>query len=193
MSKFSGRCDLYDTISMCGGFSDDESNFKCFKDKTHGVIYKKCLLSVNNSNIKSVIDNYGDDVYSYVDEYVRVPDKRTKDGFRTKLETRYFMYNKEVDKKDLIKNGIFFCEPIYFDKLSDLVPFFPFLVRYFSSYDNKVPNCKVVIFNESYIDELDRLCNDNGLCCEITKVFRLRLKQYYDRQIIKENQGGLVK
>ncbi len=120
MSKFSGKCDLYDHISMLKTYPDPENSnrlisnfdecFEIFKKRTNGVIYK---------NVKVELTKYN------VDKFIAI-DKLLSKKVNEKGKTIYVYWNKEYKTlKTLNKKGYTATMPIYFNSLYDIAEYLP--------------------------------------------------------------------
>ena len=149
MSKFSGKCDLYDHIMMQKHYqsetnpnvyvSDEMECFELFKKATGGVIYQdvKLIVSELNQELVSELCDYF--------HYHPVPKK--SDRSKQKFIYRYF--GKEMSLKELNKKGIYVSVPIHFKTLLDIIPYYPYLVTCAISNNGKQ---RITISSKSYVD-----------------------------------------
>ena len=139
MSKFSGKCDLYDHVMMIGCKGTGENmtemeKFELFKQRTGGKIYQNKKLILTTSNIDDeikVINN---------SEILR----------KEKINGRwiYFYYGKMFSSLKTLNNyGYYSKVELYIDSLIDLVPYYPYIIAAScSTSDNEY----IVISNDSY-------------------------------------------
>lgn len=120
MSKFSGKCDLYDHISTLKTYPDPENSnrsisnfdecFKIFKERTNGIIYKYAKVELTKYN---------------VDKFIAI-DKLLSKKVDEKGKTIYIYWNKEYKTlKALNKKGYIATMPIYFNSLYDIAEYLP--------------------------------------------------------------------
>lgn len=168
MSKFSGRCDLYDHIGGMGGwydrdgnpvkfgqegvvayYSDELQDFREFKRRTGGVIYQhKYIKNVDEWNqdlIAKKCPNFK--VIKHID---KTADKRTKEGYREVVSYTYEYWGKEYTQKEINKRGVYITVEIHFDTLLDIIKYYPYLVSACCSNEDKMT---VYISSENFVDE----------------------------------------
>lgn len=120
MSKFSGKCDLYDHVFMigCKGTADEMSElekFEIFKQRTSGLLHQSRKLYLEKWNV------------DYEIEYRNNPAILRKE--KVNGRTKYFYYGKAYSSlKALNKVGYYTDFLIYFDTILDLVPYYPYII-----------------------------------------------------------------
>ena len=163
MSRYSGKCDLFDFMSGSGGwfdasgnvvsiddpnvhvlYSDEMKDFIAFKKRTHGVLHQHKKVKVTEWNQEEIAKNCK---YFEVIKHTKiVEDKRCKNSQREVVTYTYKYFDKEYTLKELNKHGVYITIDIHFDTLLDLIPYYPYIVSA-SSGEN------VYISNESYVLE----------------------------------------
>lgn len=193
MSRYSGKCDLFDHISGTGGWFDKDGNpvkfgqegvncyysdemldFIAFKKLTGGVIHqhKKIKLTQwNHEDVKELCPHF-----DYIQHTKIVPDKRQKSGQREEKYLTYKYYDKEYTLKELNKRGIYITIDIYFDTLLDLIPYYPYIVTM---------SCgsTVYVSNESFIDEKVNNCLESGWYSDRWQHYKKELQDHY-REVV---------
>ena len=149
MSKFSGKCDLYDHIMMQKQYqsetnpnvyvSDEMECFELFKKATGGVIYQDVKVTVSELNQELVSE-----LCDYF-HYHPVP-KKSALG-KQKFTYRYF--GKEMSLKELNKRGVYVSIPIHFKTLLDIIPYYPYIITCAISNNGKQ---RITISSKSYVD-----------------------------------------
>ena len=126
MSRFSGKCDLYDSMMM--SCDDELKAFEKFKKETGGVIYQM-------HNIREVDESNQDFIAKYCDGFKVLkherqdPDKRFKSGYKDLTSYTYEYYGKEYTAKELKKKGgVYVRLPIHFDTILELVKYYPYVI-----------------------------------------------------------------
>lgn len=154
MSKFSGKCDLYDHMMMLvtresGNcyVSDELECFEEFKKRTKGILYQhhKILVTEQNQNfVKDHCDGFVINTHT-----ISKPDKRLKEGQKICEYYSYEYYGKQYKTlKELNKHGVYITTEIKFTTLLDLIPYYPYIITcMFSDKDSS----KVIISNESFV------------------------------------------
>lgn len=143
MSKFSGKCDLYDHITMLKTYPDPENSnrlisnfdecFEIFKKRTNGVIYKHVQVELTKFNI---------------DKFIAI-DKLLSKKVNEKGKTIYTYWNKEYKTlKALNKKGYIAAMPIYFNSIYDIVQYLPYTISYSSSKESEY-----IILGSSEVEE----------------------------------------
>ena len=152
MSKLSGRCDLYDTISGMGGWHDKEGNafefgqdgvnyyypdllkdFEAFKKLTNGVIYQHKEVKIKDwfgDEEFEFIKSANCDLFDYKKNSIKIADKRCKDGFKEVVNYTFTYFDNKYSLKEIKKRKIFVKVPIYFNTLLDLLPYLPYVVSF---------------------------------------------------------------
>lgn len=166
MSKFSGRCDLFDWISGEKRtpspqnpnilISDEMECFELFKKRTNGVIHQKQKVILDKNNVGFFLEDekYGLDY---------------EDGI--------YFYNREEFKtlKSLNTYGFYMDFEIKFDNLLDIIPYYPYIVVL--GYNNPDDE-KIYIDSESEINKMEK----NFLACgqkAMSSFYRKTLQQHY--------------
>lgn len=149
MSKFSGKCDLYDHIMMMKHYpkadnpnilvSDEMECFELFKEVTNGVIYKGINIEVNEYNQKLV---------SELCEYFTF-EELPKPSPRHKQRYVYKYFGEEMTLKQLNKRGVYIAIPIHFETLLDIIPYYPYIVVCAFCKDGKE---SITISSKSFVD-----------------------------------------
>ena len=140
MSKFSGKCDLYDHIYTIGtkGTNDNMTmleKFNIFKERTKGVIYQSKKMILTSVNIDNEIKNVNNpNILSKFEWFENKKDSRCKGGFKTVNKCKYFYYNKEYESLDAInKIGYYARREIKFNKPDELIKYYPYTIGILSS------------------------------------------------------------
>lgn len=144
MSKYSGKCDLFDYMSGLGGwfdkdgspaalgegpgpyYSDEWLDFLAFKKATGGVLHQHKKVALTAWNAEAIKKRCSG--FDYKKIVTEVEDKRYKDGIRKDVSYTYIYYGKEYTLKELNKKGIYITLDIHFDTLLDLIPYYPYIV-----------------------------------------------------------------
>jgi len=139
MSKFSGKCDLYDHVMMIGCMGCNKNmtemeKFEIFKQRTNGKIYQNKELVLTTSNI---------------DDEIKVrnnPEILRKEKINGRW--KYFYNGKMFSSLKALNNyGYYSKVEIIIDSLIDLVPYYPYIIAAScSTSDNEY----IVISNDSY-------------------------------------------
>lgn len=200
MSKFSGRCDLYDHIGGMGGwydrdgnpvkfgqegigayYSDELQDFREFKRRTGGVIYQhKYIKNVDEWNqdlIAKKCPNFK--VIKHID---KITDKRKKDGYREAVSYTYEYWGKEYTQKEISKRGVYITVEIHFDTLLDIIKYYPYLVSACCSNEDKMT---VYISNESFVDEEYEEHLNHGWDSNMKAHYDKELAEHY-LEVVKE-------
>ena len=166
MSILTGKCDLYDTLSMCKLRTPEGSDkkedldkarylvsdimecFNIFKKKTNGVIYQHKKVNVTLNNQDYVASNCN--MFEII-KHTELVDNKKQSGPKEKITYTYKYWFNEYTLKELNKKGVYIEYPIYFNTLLELLPYFPYIVTYSASDTDTM---HIVISNESYIEEL---------------------------------------
>lgn len=120
MSKFSGKCDLYDHVFMIGSRDttadmSELEKFEVFKQRTEGKIYQSRKLTLEKWNI------------DYEIQYIDNPNilRKEKENGRWK----YYYYGKKfASLTALNKYGYYTLFTIKIDTLLDLIPYYPYVI-----------------------------------------------------------------
>jgi len=222
MSKFSGKCDLYDHMMMekhrtADGsddpeeikkahvlYSDELECFEIFKQKTGGVIHQHQLITVTEQNQMMVAEKC--DHFEVIEYFDTVPDKRKKGGYRNIVTYTYRYWGRDYDTlKELNKHGVYITIDIHFDTILDLIPYYPYVIAMsYSSEDSEY----VVISKKNFVlQERDEMY-DHGYDSKMWEGYNKKLQDHYrevvlryynpeDREIVdcvdfNENRRGFV-
>lgn len=185
MSRFSGKCDLYDTIMMqhfrCKNGSDkkedlDKTNcyysdelecFNNFKKKTGGVIYQHQEIKVTDQN---------QDLVAKLNNSFEVIELPLKEN-QKKHRYIYTYFGKEYKSlKEVNKKGIFITKEIHFDTIVDLIPYYPYIVTMSSSSNGKMT---VYVSQESFIDSEERKMLNAGYESTMYEYYKKELQKHY--------------
>ncbi len=182
MSRFSGKCDLYDTMMMEGFFEEDDSELNCFeilKRKTNGTIYQEFKLELTPFNIEFEVKKRHNPNYLNIEHnIIKVPDKRCKSGFREVDKSTYtYLFKKYDNLDDINKLGYHARKEIKFDTLLDLIPYFPYTIKTMSaSYDSAC----IVLSDRSYVDVHEEMLRQGGFdCSDSINNYRKELQNHY--------------
>lgn len=199
MSRFSGKCDLYDHIAGQGGwydengnpvkigdpnvrclYSDEMQDFLAFKKATGGVIHQHKVMKVDPWNYEEVTKLTNGN-FQAIPHVEKIPDKRAKGGFREKTTYTYKYWNKEYKTlKELNKHKVYITIDIKFDTLLDLIPYYPYIVcMSYSDSDKQI----VYISQESYVDEERDGHLENGYYSDFWQHYKKELQDHY-REIV---------
>lgn len=175
MSRYSGKCDLYDHIYVIGTNGDERDEkelFDVFKKRTNGVIYQSKKIVVTLSNQDEVAKNTRGGLR--IEEVVDVvPDKRTKDGTREKTSYRYIYYGKEFNNlEDLNNYGVYIAKEIKFNDILDLIPYYPYTIAVCASDEEKET---IYLSPKSHIDELEEMLFPSNSA----EYYRRELQEHY--------------
>lgn len=201
MSKFSGRCDLFDHMSGLGGwydrngkpvkigdpgvgvyYSDEYQDFLAFKKRTGGVIHQHKKVKVTEWNQKEVEKNIPN-MFKVIEHKEEIKDKRYKDGIKEVISYTYEYWGKEYKTlKELNKHGVYITIDIHFDTILDLIPYYPYIVSSCCSSGDKET---VFISKESFvISERDEHC-ERGYFSDSWEWYNKKLQDHY-REIVLE-------
>lgn len=187
MSFCSGKCDLYDTMSMCALHSseknsntlvsDDLEAFEVFKKETGGVIYQPVKIELNDYNAKMECER-NKSFLSREEHIEEVPDKRCKSGKKIKKYYTYKYFDKEMTLAQINQMGYWTKKEIHFDDILDLVPYFPYIISVmFGDSANK--KRYVEISSRSYVDEMEEELIQSGIKSNMATHYRKALKEKY--------------
>ena len=133
MSRYSGKCDLYDHLMMENGKNEDsiESEFECFelfKKRTGGVLHQHLKIELTEFNIKREISRRKGILKRTLHEK-EVKDKRCKEGKKINRYYTYTYHGQEYPNlEELNKRGYWTILDLHFDTILDLVPYFPYII-----------------------------------------------------------------
>ena len=145
MSRFSGRCDLYDTICMRHPrtkegkddkeslraspvwYSDELECFEDFKKETGGVMYQHKKVKVTRFNQDLVAKMCPG--LKIVEHKNVVKDKRYKSGEKEVVTYTYEYYGTEYPTLDALnKQHVYVRTEIHFETLLDVIPYYGYVV-----------------------------------------------------------------
>lgn len=180
MSRFSGKCDLFDSMMM--GQEDEFDAFIDFKEKTGGVLYQYRKIKVTESNRDWAAKHTSLSWSSHTVE------KTDKNGNKKEaLETEYCYYNKHFDSlKKLNKNGVYVRMEIHFDSILDLIPYYPYVPAVWACSEGQLA---VVLPEKSFVEkELDYSLESDYVeepYINMTEWHRRELQNHYKEVIEK--------
>lgn len=200
MSAMSGKCDLLDHILMekmydLGNIkkSDELECFNIFKQKTGGVIYQMIKVPFTEWNfdkfaeIEKAKENTTYKLEKKV-EYLDVPDKRCKSGFRKVEDVTYCAdyFGRVVEAKtieELNKQvNYYFRKEIKFDTIFDILPYYPYIVSTAYSNHNKE---YIVISNKSFVESEFEDLLKGGYISGMYNYYKKDLQAHYKELIDK--------
>lgn len=166
MSKYSGKCDFADLLAGLSGwfdkdghrvkfgdpqtsvyYSDEMLDFLEFKKRTKGIIHQHRTVKVSIFNQDLVAQK---NPHFRVEKHIKkIPDKRTKAGYRETETYTYYYHDQECTLKEINKKGIRIILDIPFDTLLDIIPYYPYLVSSCCSTEECLDIC---ISENSYVD-----------------------------------------
>lgn len=198
MSKFSGKCDLCDTISGMGGwydrdgnpakigdgvgalYSDELQDFIVFKKKTKGIIYQHLPIKVTLFNQDLVADK--NEHFKVITHIKEIPDKRYKSGKREKKYFTYEYFGKEYKTlTKLNKENISITKEIHFETLLDIIPYYPYIT---SSICSTADSMTVFITEQSYIDIQEASLLQYGYFSTVWNHYRELLQDHYRKVVL---------
>ena len=190
MSRFSGKCDLFDHICMektyevPGGYESDELEcFNVFKERTGGVIYQVLSFKLTGNNIENECKENKN--LSRVKHTKIVPDKRVKSGKKEKVFYTYTYYGKEYNSLTEINNyGYWRYKAIHFETLLDIIPYYPYLISMSASSDGKE---FVVISDNSFVETAENESISYGHTSTLAGYYRKELQNHYKDVITNYN------
>ena len=194
MSKFSGKCDLYDHIMMEKMTpskdnpnileSDDFECFEIFKKRTGGVIYQSFKVDLDDYIAQEEAKT--SKILTCEPYEEEIADKRCKNGKKTVKKYKYTFYGKPMTLAEINKFGYYTDKEIRFDDILDLVPYFPYIIGMcVSDTDHET----VFISRHSYVDEQEENFIRHGLR-SMADHYRKALKETYInyvRELDKKN------
>ena len=129
MSRFTGRCDLYDHIYLIGQNGKTKKEcFEEFKKATGGKMRQIIYIKLTPWNIEKEAER---NPFLKVNTFVKeVPDKRTKTGTRTVTSHTYEYCGKIYkDLDELNKNHNYSTyKTIEFEDMLDLIPYYGYCI-----------------------------------------------------------------
>ena len=190
MSMFSGRYDLANHIMGLGGWYDKDGNkvtfgqegvgayysdelrdFEVFKAKTGGVMYQHVKIDrVDEYNQEFIKQKCNAFDFERIEE--KIPDKRSKTGFKTKASYNYTYYGKKYSLKEINKKGVYITVEIHFDTLLDIIKYYPYVIGSCSSTNDKMT---VFLASESEVD--------SNYLSSLQHGYESGMKKYYDKAL----------
>lgn len=197
MSKFSGKCDLYDHMMMKKLtpsidnpnllVSDELECFEEFKKRTKGILYQHHKIIVTEQNQNFVKDHC--DAFIINTHTITKPDKRLKEGQKICEYYSYEYYGKHYQTlKELNKHGVYITTEIKFTTLLDLIPYYPYII---SSSCSTNDTEHIIISNQSYPESRlnEMLANSYLPCIDYKKILQnhyIDIFKSYHKQILEE-------
>jgi len=197
MSRFSGKCDLFDHISGRGGwydkdgnpvkfgqegvsvyYSDEMQDFIAFKKETGGVIHQHKKVKVDEWNQDEVAKHCK--FFKVIPHEEIIKDKRYNGGERKQTTYTYSYYGKEYTLKELNKHGVWVEIDIHFNTILDLIPYYPYIVACAAYNDGKA---YIVISGESYVTEERDGHIEHGYFSDFWEHYAKELQDHY-REIV---------
>lgn len=179
MSRFTGRCDLYDHIYAIGqSGKTKEECFEEFKKATGGKMTQIYEIELTRWNVEREAEhNPFLKINTFVEE---VPDKRTKTGKRTVTTHTYEYCSKTFGSlEELNKYGYVTRKTIEFEDMLDLIPYYGYCIA--SMACSKDPLSQTVCLAAvSEIDSRERSWMENGFeTRDMLNDFRDQIRQEY--------------
>jgi len=203
MSRFSGKCDLYDHIMMYKHrtaegsdkkedlekarvlYSDEMECFKIFMERTGGILYQHKRLKVdefNQSFIEKKCPNF-----KVISNTEQVLDKRSKTGYKWKTTQTYEYYGREYTLKEINKRGVFITTEIHIKTLLDLIPYYPYIVSMCASNKDKET---IYISNQSYAESEYEEHLQHGWESNMIYYYREELQDHYREVVLRYYNPG---
>lgn len=198
MSIFSGKCDVFDTMSGCAGYylkdgtpvkmgegsgpyySDEYQDFLEFKRRTGGVLHQHKVLKVTPWNQDEAVKFCPE--LEVIEHKKIVPDKRQKSGQREDIYYTYKYWGKEYTLKELNKHKVYITIDIHFDTLLDLIPYYPYIVSMsYSSNDKQI----VYISSQSFVDEEVDDHLEHGSYFDYWQHYKKKLQEHYQEVVLR--------
>ncbi len=181
MSRFSGKCDLYDNLFLGRHSTEDElENFKIFKERTDGTLYQWIKIHLTKWNIDTEIAiRNNPHILSKTEHKEVVKDRRCKSGFR---EVTYYTYNyygtEYKSLEEINQRGYTSIRKIYFNDILDLIPYYPYIIVTMSC-DNTINKDTVFIDSEPYYERHYKELRQSGLDTRYIDRYKELLKEHY--------------
>ena len=184
MSSLTGKCDLFDHLSMEALHDVPNSNirvsdimecFKIFHKNTGGVIYQHKKVKVtpyNQDLVAQKCDNF--EIITHTEE---IPDRRTKTGTKTKTTYTYKFWGKEYTSlSELNKHTVWIKTEIRFNNLLELIPWLPYIIAEGAyTIDKEV----IYIGKHNYAERHYEEMLNYGYDSELIHDYRARLAKLY--------------
>ena len=203
MSRFSGKCDLYDHIMMYKHrtaegsdkkedlekarvlYSDEMECFKIFMERTGGILYQHKRLKVDEFN-QSFIEKKCLS-FKVISNTEQVPDKRSKTGYKWKTTQTYEYYGREYTLKEINKRGVFITTEIHIKTLLDLIPYYPYIVSMCASNKDKET---IYISDRSYAESEYDEHLQHGWESNMIHYYRDKLQDHYREVVLRYYNPG---
>lgn len=185
MSRWSGKCDLYDHIMMEKTYpkddnpyvlvSDEMECFNIFKQKTGGKIYQKFRLELTKYNIDKEIEKVNNP--NVLTKRQNKTIRNTKKGKVEVVHQVYVLYGVEYKNlKAVNERGYYATREITFNTLLDIIPYYPYIISFSCCSQNEE---HVVIGSKSFIDEQRQELRERGLDCSYYDHYEKDLQKHY--------------
>jgi len=193
VSIFSGRADLFDHMMMEklrtkeGSDKKEDTEkakvlygdimecFRIFKKKTGGILHRHVHIDVDEWNQRFVASKCPE--FSFKEIKTKISDKRFKKGEKEEVNYIYTYFGKEYTKKELHKHGgVYIDDPIYFDNILELVPYFPYIITMGSCNDEKET---IYISKESFAEQEHEKMLQSGYDSKTIHYYRKNLADIY--------------
>lgn len=189
MSKFCGKCDLYDHMMMEKTFpdsknpniliSDELECFEIFKKRTGGILYQSRKVELTDWNIDYWIKYFNNSQKLSKEAYTLIKDdKRFKSGKKEIIKYNYIYFGRKYNSlKELNQFGFYGEFQIKFNDLLDLVPYYPYIITTMFSDQNSE---KIFISKKSYVDiYADEVSNYSEPNFKIIDYYKRKLQEHY--------------
>lgn len=198
MSRFSGKCDLYDHVMMykhrtkegsCEKedlekshvlYSDEMECFKIFMERTGGILHQHKHLYVDWQNQDFIAAKCP--YFKVKKNIVKKEDKRVKTGQKEKIYYTYEYYGKEYTLKEINKKGVYITVDIKVKTLLDLIPYYSYIVSMCASDKDKET---IYISNSSYAEEEYDEHLKHGWESNMIHYYRKELQNHYRDVILR--------
>lgn len=143
MSRFSGKCDVFDFMMM--SCDDELKAFETFKKETKGVLHQHRKVTVTEINREWVAK------HSHLTWNEETVVKTLKDGRTRKVtNTVYTYWGKDYPSlKKLNKKGVYVTIDIPFETIFDLIPYYSYVI---AACGHSEGNSYIVLADESEPD-----------------------------------------
>ena len=180
MSRFTGRCDLYDHIYMIGqNGKTKEECFEEFKAATGGKMTQIIKIKLTPWNVEKEAAKNG---FLKINTITKeVPDKRTKAGTRTVVSHTYEYLGKTYNSlEDLNKKQQYYGRKVIeFNDMLDLIPYYGYCIASVACSKDPISQT-VCLAAESEIDERERSWMEGGFDTQdMLNDFRDQIRQEY--------------
>ncbi|MBO7732593.1 MAG: hypothetical protein J6S67_08565 [Methanobrevibacter sp.] len=133
MSRYSGKCDLYDHIMISTGTQYDDiaseiQAVETFKERTGGVLYQSYPIRVTRENLDFVKEH--SPFFDYKIETVKIPDRRNKSGAREEDHITCYYLDEPYSSIEALNKArqVYIRIEVYFNDILDLIPYYPYLI-----------------------------------------------------------------